>query len=461
MKTTRTEALAHEPTGRLLIKLSAPAMAGMFLVSIYNVVDAFFVGRSVGPMGIAAVFITFPASLIIMAFAQTFGVGGASVISRNLGAGRHDAAQWTLGSVLSVGGICGLILGATFWFASKSMISFLGGSQDIMDMAMSYAHIIFFGTPMYSLMMIMNNLVRGEGNTQLSMWSMAISSMTNILLDYVFIFIMGMGVAGAAIATIISQSLAMVWLFSYYISDRCTVPLKVRYLKPNLRLLGDVVRVGASAFVRQAGIALCWAVLNKVFAATGGDIAVAVSGIVQRMNSIMFMPVIGMGHGLLPIVGYNYGAESYDRLISVMRKANLWSTLFCIVCGMVMFTFPREMLSFFSDDITMLDIGVIGARFTAIGIPVLGMQVMISTFYQGIGKGFLSFILSMLRPILIHPILAVCFAFFWGLFGTWASFPVSQIAAFAISFLLYRSGYAEVKGLYLEAEAAKLGSQPL
>lgn len=456
MKTKQTEALANEPTGKLLLKLSAPAMAGMFFVSIYNVVDAFFVGRGVGPLGMAAVFITFPASLLVMAVAQTFGVGGASVIARKLGAGEHIEAQKALGTVLSVGGACAVVMGVLFWLFAKRIITGLGGSEDILGMATSYAHIIFFGTPMYSLMMIMNNTVRGEGNTQLSMWSMAISSLANIILDPIFIFVLKMGVAGAAIATVIAQTMSMIWLLSYYLSDRCAVPITVKYLKPSFGILLQVVQIGSSAFVRQAGFAFTWGVLNRIFAATGGDIAVAVSGLVSRMNSVMMMPMVGMGHGLLPIVGYNYGAKTYDRVLSVMKKASVFSWVFCFCCALIMLAFPKQILSIFSDDATMLGIGVLGARFTALGVPVMGIQVVISTYFQGTGKGLLSFFLSMLRPIIIHPLLATACAALWGLTGTWASFPLSQLIAFGVSFLIYVHGHRELKkdalALTLEAE---------
>ena len=441
MKMSNTEALEKEAIPRLLIRLSAPAMAGMFLMSLYNVVDAFFVGRGIGPMGIAAVFISFPAILVIMAVAQTFGVGGASVISRKLGEKRQNVAESTLGTMISVGGVTGLVMAVILIACTKPMIKALGGSADIIEPAASYAYIIFAGTPFFTLMMIMNNLVRGEGNTRLSMWSMAISSMTNIVLDALFIFVFKWGLPGAAWATVISQILAMIWLFSYYIGGKGAVRLRKKFLRPSLPLLMESIRVGSSAFVRQVGVAFSWAVLNKIFTGTGGDMAVASSGVVQRMLSIIIMPVIGMGHGLLPIVGFNYGARRYDRVLEVMKFSNYLSTAFCFVCALLLFIFPTEILSFFSDDPKMLAMGVPGAKLVSIGTTTMGCQMMISTFYQGTGKGGMSFFLSMLRPLILHPLLAVILGTAFGLNGAWASFPAADFCTIIVTWLIYRNGH--------------------
>ncbi|MDO5561987.1 MAG: MATE family efflux transporter [Synergistaceae bacterium] len=437
MKMSNTEALEKEPVGPLLIRLSAPAMAGMFLLSLYNVVDAFFVGRGVGPLGIAAVFILYPAVLVIMAIGQTFGVGGASVISRLLGAKRHALAERALGTTLTSAAVAGLLLTAALLPATRRMVFLFGGSQDIIESSVAYGRVIFAGAMPYTMMMTMNNLVRGEGNTRLSMCSMAISAGTNMVLDPIFIFVFRWGVTGAAVATVISQMLALAWLFSYYIGGRSAVALRVGKLKPSLPLLFEVLRVGVSAFTRQIGIAFAMGTMNKIFSSTGGDIAVAASGIVQRMNSIIIMPMIGMGHGLLPIVGYNYGARNAKRVADVMKISNVFATIFCTACSAVIFIFPTQLLGFFSSDPALLSVGVPGARLLALGLPAGGGQIMLSTYYQGTGKGGISFFLSMLRPILLHPAMAVSFALMFGLNGAWASFPISEVVTAAITWLIY------------------------
>lgn len=445
MKTNNTAALGTAPVGPLLLKLSVPAMAGMFMMSLYNVVDAFFVGRGVGALGIASVFVSFPATLVIMAVSQTFGVGGASVIARALGAERHDEASAALGTIMTSGLFCAFAMTAALMIFTRPLLTMLGATHEIIESSLVYAGIIFLGTPAFFMMMVFNNLVRGEGNTRLSMLSMAISSGVNIALDPLFIFVFKWGLAGAAWATVIAQVCALAWLLHYYFGGKSAVAVKPQCLRRiSPPLLARVLSVGASAFVRQVGIAVSWTVLNRIFADTGGAIGVAASGLVQRLLSLIIMPVLGMGHGLLPLVGYNYGAKNYRRVLRGMSLANIASTTVCFACAVLLLIFPREMLGIFSDDRALLASGVTGMVCVAAGISFAGTQTMISTYYQGIGSARLAFFLSMLRPLLLHPPLALTLSAFFGMNGAWASFTAADILAFAISWAIYTRGKREL-----------------
>lgn len=444
-KMSNTELLERGELTPLLLKLSAPAMIGMFLISLYNVVDAFFVGRGIGAMGIAAVFIMFPASLVIVGSAQAFGAGGASVTSRLLGAKDNERAERVLASVIFYGFATGLAMGIFFFAFTDLLLSALGCSEENLPSASLYARIIFAGAPFFHIMMVMNNLVRGEGNTKLSMFSMAISSGVNIVLDWLFIFVFHWGVAGAAVATDVSQICAVVWLLYYYLSGKSEITLRRKYLfKPELPLLADVLKVGASTCMSNFGLAFSWSVLTRIFASAGGDIAVASSGLIQRLFSIVVMPVIGMGHGLLPIVGYNYGAGRFDRIRSVMRLALVFSNLFCAVCAAVIFLFPAELLSFFAESEEMVQIGVPGSRFIAAGVIFAGCQISIATFYQGVGEGGKALFCSIMRPVIILPGMAVIFTYLWGLTGTWITFTVADWLASAVCMALFYFSYKKL-----------------
>lgn len=446
MKKFDSETLGTAPVGRLLIELSIPAMAGMFMLSLYNVADAFFVGRGVGPTGIASVFVSFPATLVVMAVSQTFGVGGGSVIARSLGAGRPSEAGQALGTIFISAFICSLALTALLLFFLPQLLVLLGATPDMLESSIDYGRIIFLGTPSFFMMMAMNNLVRGEGNTRLCMFSMMISSGLNIALDPLFIFVFHWGVAGAAWATVISQFCAMVWLTWYYFSGKSAVPVGRRYLKTiSLPLLWQVLSVGASAFVRQVGIAVSWTVLNRIFSSAGGSLAVASSGLVQRILSLIIMPILGMGHGLLPLVGYNFGACSYSRVLRAMKLSNISSTLICFVCSVLLLIFPKEVISCFSNDSALISSALPGLFCIALGLPFNGTQVMISTYYQGTGAARLAFFLSMLRPLLLHPPLALLLASAFGINGAWASFTAADILAFAISWAIFLRGRKELK----------------
>ena len=446
MKTNVTKALGTEPLGPLLVQLSVPAMAGMFMLSLYNIADAFFVGQGVGPIGIAAVFITFPATLLIMAVAQTFGVGGSSVVARALGGRDTERAAEALGTIVTAGLLTSLVMTAALLLYLHQLLAMFGTTDDMMECAVTFGGIIFLGTPPFFMMMVFNNLVRGEGNTRLSMFSMAISACMNIILDPLFIFVFHWGVAGAAIATVFSQTCALVWLSYYYCSGKSAVPVGMKYLRRiSLPLLGEVLSVGASAFVRQAGIAVSWTVLNRIFAAAGGSSGVAASGLVQRILSLIIMPLLGMGHGLLPLVGYNYGAGKYMRVLGGMKLSNIASTVICSVSAALLMIFPHNVLSLFSSDASLLASGVPGIVCVAMGLPFAGTQVMISTYYQGIGHAPLAFFLSMLRPLLLHLPLALTFAWLWGMRGAWLSFTAADILAFTISWAIFLPGRRRLK----------------
>ncbi|MEG1911633.1 MAG: MATE family efflux transporter [Cloacibacillus sp.] len=455
MKTNDTKALGTAPIGRLLVELSIPAMAGMFMISLYNVADAFFVGRGVGPLGIASVFISFPATLVVMAVSQTFGVGGGSVIARALGAGDAERAGGTLGTIFVAGAACSLLMTALLLIFLPRLLEMLGAASDMMEYSLVYGGVIFLGTPVYFMMMVLNNLVRGEGNTRLCMYSMMISSVLNILLDPLFIFVFHWGVAGAAWATVLSQICALVWLVYYYASGKSAVPVGRRYLRrPSLPLLWQVLTVGASAFVRQVGIAISWTVLNRIFSSTGGSIAVASSGLVQRILSLIIMPVIGMGHGLLPLVGYNYGANNFRRVLRAMRLSNIAATVICCICAVLLFIFPRAVLALFSNDEALLSSGAAGIYCIALGLPFAGAQVMVSTYYQGTGSARMAFFLSMLRPLLLHPPLALALSAIWGVDGAWASFAAADIFAFIISWAIFMRGRRELKLMFAQRTGA-------
>ena len=284
------EALGREPMGKLLLRLSTPSVVGMLVQSLYNVVDAFFVGRSVGPQGIAAVFSAFPVQIVVMAFALLLGSGGVSLISRSLGARDVDRAERALGTITSVSLILGAIMAWAIALFAEPLVRVLGASDSIVRDSIVYVRIVGLSIPAFSYSIVSNSAARGEGNARLAMGTMLISGLMNVILDALFIFTLGMGVAGAAWATAISQTLGALWLAGYYLSGKSALKLKGSALRPDPRLLGEIVRVGVSAFINQIGLALTIGFLNNTFARYGGDTGMAAYGIIQRTNSLNRLP---------------------------------------------------------------------------------------------------------------------------------------------------------------------------
>lgn len=431
------EALGHEPMGKLLLRLSTPSVVGMMVQSLYNVVDAFFVGRSVGPHGIAAVFSAFPIQIVVMAFALLMGSGGVSLISRSLGARDVDRAERALGTITSVSLILGAIMAGVIVLLAEPLVRVLGASESIVRDSIAYVHIVGISIPAFSYSIVSNNAARGEGNARLAMVTMLISGLMNVFLDAVLIFNLGMGVAGAAWATAVSQTLGAVWLAWYYLSGKSVLRLRVDCLRPQLRLLAEIVRVGMSAFFNQIGIALTIGFLNNTFARYGGDAGMAAYGIIQRTNSLIVMPILGMNQGMVPIVGYNWGAGDLRRVWQALKLSALTATAICCLGSCALFLFPDRLFAIFSDDPELIARGVTGARFIAFGIVFAGFQILFSGFYQGIGRGVPSLCFSVLRQFVLIIPLVWSLSGLFGLEGAWCAFPITDTVAFLLASLYF------------------------
>ena len=431
------EALGHEPMGKLLLRLSPPSVVGMMVQSLYNVVDAFFVGRGVGPQGIAAVFAAFPIQIAVMAFALLMGSGGVSVISRSLGARDAGRAERALGTITAVSLIVGVIGAAISILFAVPLVRVLGASEAIVPDSVAYVRIVALAIPLFSYSIVSNNAARGEGNARLAMGTMLISGLMNVLLDAVFIFNLGMGVAGAAWATAISQTLGAVWLAWYYLSGKSALRLRAEHLRPEPALLSEIVRVGMSAFINQIGVALTIGFLNNTFARYGGDTGMAAYGIIQRTNSLIVMPILGMNQGMMPVVGYNWGAGNLRRVGQALKLSASAATAICCLGSCALFFFPDRIFAAFSDDPELIAQGVTGARFIAFGVVFAGFQILFSGFYQGIGRGVPSLCFSVLRQFLLIIPLVWGLSRLFGLKGAWCAFPITDTVSFSLASLYF------------------------
>lgn len=434
-----TEALRSGPMGALLFRLSLPAALGMAVQASYGLVDAFFVGQGVGPAGIAAVSMTFPLQMIIMAVAQAGGVGGASVISRSLGAGRRKRAEKTAGTVFFVTWVAGLLLSVLWILMAPFLLRLIGTSGDILPLAEEYAAVLFLGAPFFAFSITANNFVRAEGNASFAMMTMIISAGINTLLDPLFILGFGWGVRGAAWATVLSQGATALWLGWYYLAGRSLVVFRWKHFRFRASILAECLSVGAAAFARQGAASLSLLAVNLALASTGGDDAVAAYGIVNRVLLFAVMPVFGMVQGLLPVVGFNYGAKQYCRVVSALRISIGASTILCTAGAVLFLTVPEEIAGLFTSSPGVTALGADAARMLALGMPLTGFQIMASGLFQAIGKARPSFALSLLRQVIFLIPLVMVLAPVFGTAGVWGSFPAADLSAALVTWLMYRN----------------------
>ncbi|TYB81563.1 MAG: MATE family efflux transporter [Kosmotoga sp.] len=433
----RQKMLIDESIGKLLFKLSIPAMIGMLVQSLYNFVDTVFVGQAVGPLGIAGVSISFPMQIFVMAFAMLIGIGGASIISRSLGASENEKANHTAGNVVVVVIFFGIIMAITGTVFLEPLLKILGASPTIMPYASDYLSVILFGTIFFSFAMATNNIVRAEGNAKIAMYTMLISAILNIILDPIMIFVFDMGVRGAAIATVIAQSVTSLYLLAYFIRGKSLLTIKLRHLKPDKLIIKESFAIGSSAFARQIAGSVLGVIINNLLISYGGDISVAVFGVINRLFMVFLMPMFGINQGFMPILGFSYGANKISRAIKAIKLSTFWATIISIGAFLVIYLFPSALLSMFSNDEVLLEQGVKTIRIVGLLLPFVGIQVIGAGMFQALGKAVPALLLSMSRQILFLIPLILILPNFFGLNGIWISFPIADFSAFSVTMIFF------------------------
>ncbi|HQC14117.1 MATE family efflux transporter [Mesotoga prima] len=429
--------LGEEKIGRLLLNLSLPATIGMLVQAMYNFVDTIFVGKGVGSMGIAGISISLPVQIFVMAFAQMFGIGGASVISRSLGERDHKKARRAAGNVMVFSVAFGLVMTLLGQFFLDQLLIMLGASEAIIPYAREYLGIILLGSAFFSFGMAMNHVVRAEGKPKIAMAAMLISAVLNIILDPIFIFSLNMGIRGAALATVLSQAATSIYVLFYFLSGRSLLRVSLRSLIPEWRIMRETVSVGLSAFSRQVAGSVLAVVLNNSLVFYGGDIAVAVYGVINRLLMVFIMPMFGVNQGFLPIVGYNYGARKMRRARESVKLASAVTTMIALFSSIVMFLFARQLISIFTDETELIESTIYALRIVILATPTIGVQVIASGMFQALGKALPALFLSLLRQIIILIPLILVIPRFLGINGIWISFPLADLIAFAISLVFY------------------------
>jgi putative MATE family efflux protein len=433
---TRSEMLGNEKIGRLLVRLSTPAIIGMMVQALYNLVDAVFVGRGVGTLGIGGITVSFPIMMIIMAFAQTIGIGGASIISRRKGEGKVEDEAYTFGNMVLLSlmiSVFILIVGLIFMVP---VLKLFGATETLLPSATEYFGVIILGTPLLSFAMTVNNAARAEGNAKVAMGTMLVGAVLNIILDPVFIFGLGMGVRGAAVATVISQGASALFLFIYFASGKSEIRVGISYLRLRWPIVKEIFAVGSSAFARAAAGSIMVAIVNNTLARYGGDTAIAAFGIIFRVVHFVFMPMMGITQGLQPILGFNYGAKQYDRVKQSFNLASISASLYGLVFFIIIIAIPRTIFSAFSRDPELLSVGTTALRYMVLMLPLIGFQVVGSGLFQALGKAIEALVLSLSRQVLILIPMVIVLPLLFGIGGVWLSFPFSDALSFIITLLL-------------------------
>ena len=430
--------LGTQPVGKLLFKYSLPAIIGMIVNGLYNVVDRIFIGNipGIGPLAIAGLGITMPIMTIILAFGMLIGIGTTTNISIKLGQGKKEEAEKLLGNAISLTIIVSImltVLGLTF---GDKLLQLFGASEGSLQYARAYINVILLGVIFNLLAFSFNHLIRGDGNPKLSAIIMVCGCLINIVLDALFIFGFNMGIQGAALATIISQFITAMWGLSYYLRGKATLKLYKKNLKLDRKLILTIFSIGLAPFSMQLASSCVQIICNNSLSTYGGDLAIGAMATINSIITIVGMPVIGISQGAQPIIGYNYGAKLYDRSDKTLKLAVLAATTGLTIGWIVVQLFPEPIVSMFTIDPELVSISVDGIRKYLFMMPLIGTSMIGSNYMQSIGKAKHSMVLSLLRQvILLVPMMFVLPKIF-GLNGVWFAQPTADLISFTITLIV-------------------------
>jgi putative MATE family efflux protein len=430
-----TDRIGTEKIGKLLLDFSIPAIIGMLVNAIYNIVDRIYVGQGVDPLGIAGITIAMPVMMIMMAASMLIGIGANSLFAIRLGEGRRDEVEKIMGhAFVLLFLIPGVVILFSLIFIDRILIDILGASEDVFPYAKTYLRIILYGGVFSAMGPGINHFIRSDGHPRTSMFTQIIGAVINIILDPLFIFVFGWGIAGAAWATIISQFISFAWVMYYFNSRWTRLRFRFRDMKLETALSFKILAIGFAPFAMQTAIGLVNILLNRSLFVYGGDIAVTAMGIVYSIMVIIFMPLQGINMGAQPIIGYNYGAKKYGRVKQAFKWAAISATIFVCAGYVLIHLAPGFFISVFrNEEGPLMDMGIRTLRICTIFLPVLGFQMLSSSFFQAIGKPLQGTLLSLSRQILFYIPLLLTLPRFFGINGVFAAMPAADFCAVILS----------------------------
>ena len=431
-KTERTELLRVGVISRTLRMLSFPAVAAMLVNAIYNVVDTAFIGLLNDTAAIGAAAVLFPVFMFIGAIGLTFGIGAASVISRKLGEQKAGDARKTASTAFYSALIIGIAFSVVGNIFIEPILILFGATETILSKAVIYGRIIIGGSFFQVINMCMNNILRSEGASGYSGRALAAGAVINIILDPVFMFVFDMGLAGAAAATITAQMLSSLYLLRFFIMKKGILRIKLSDFSPSPAVYRALMVIGFPTFARQLFVSVSMGMLNNA-AGVYGDPAVAAIGISFRVVSLVMMVLFGLGQGLQPLAGYNFGAQQFDRVIQSVRTALIWSTVFAGFMSLVFWFAAVPVVRIFSGDADVVRIGSLALRSVCISFVLVGIQTAFASLFQALGRGAEAAVIAVARQGIFFIPAVLVLPGILGLHGVVFAQPAADILSFAVA----------------------------
>lgn len=440
MQHNNTKELGTAPIGSLLMKYAVPSVVAMTTSSLYNMVDRIFIGHipDVGTLSLGGLAVTFPIMNLSAAFGAMVGVGSSTLMSIKLGQKDYKTAECVLGNLVSLNIIIGILVGVLGLIFIDPLLYFFGASENTIQYARDYMFIILLGNVITHMFLGMNAALRSTGHPHVAMIATIATVVINSILDPLFIFTFGMGIKGAAYATILAQIVALIYVITVLSNKNDLIHLHAGIYGLKKRLVKNILSIGLSPFCMQLCACLVVIFINKGLTKHGGDLAIAAYGIVNGITFLFVMAVLGICQGMQPIAGYNFGARHLNRVTEVLKKAILFATVIMCCAFVLCEFFPRYPVLLFTEDEALVSLAVSGMRIIVCMFPVVGFQIVTSNFFQSIGMVKKSIFLSVSRQLVFLVPFLIIFPEIWGTNGVWISIATADgIATITASIMLW------------------------
>ena len=420
------EELGTEDIKKLLMKQALPASIGILFMSVNILIDTIFVGQWIGSLAIAAVTVVLPITFLISSLGMAIGVGGGSVLSRALGAKDREKAKTTFANQIMMTFILASLFVVLGIFFSSEMLLLFGAKGAIIAPAAEFFSPIIVSVPFLALCMMGNNIIRAEGKAKFAMVAMIIPAFVNIILDIIFIKVMGLGMFGAALATSISYfmcSLFVLWFFVY----KSELKLKARHFKLHLPIIKEITELSFVTFSRQGVIGVLAIILNHTLYSYGGEHSIAVYGIISRMLMFALFPILGITQGFIPIAGYNYGAQNYERVKESIQISIKYAALLASLIFVVILYYAAPIVTIFTTDPKVIAETPDALRWVFAASPIIAIQLIGAAYFQAAGKAKKALMLTLSKQGFFLIPLVLILPNFFGIFGVWVAFPIADV----------------------------------
>ena len=429
MSESSSSSLATQAIPKLLIQQALPASVGILVMSLNILIDTLFVGQWIGAYAIAAINIVLPVSFFIAALGMSIGIGGSSIISRALGDKNKALATKTFGNQLALTLTITLLFSGLGLFFSDQIIPVFGGKDTLFDIAKIYYVIVLYGVPVLGFCMMSNTVIRAVGKPKNAMYAMLLPSISNLLLDYVFIKVLDLGMYGAAWATTLSYGVCAGYILYFFSSKKSELNLVLSDFKLDAKIVKEIGALGFVTLSRQAMVSITVLLVNNILYQLGGASILAVYAIISRMLMFATFPILGITQGFLPIAGYNFGAKLYDRVRQVIWVSLKYATFLATLVFLLIFYFADAVPYLFTKEFKVANATPSALRWVFAALPIVGIQLIGAAFFQAIGKAIPALLLTLTRQGFFFIPLLFLFSSQWGIIGVWMSFPASEVLA--------------------------------